>query len=148
MAALVQQDDAQVVADSTNVDIIYETVIEDTDSQYNNATGIFTCLRGGIFLVTAALRFEGTATFTCGETVQLRLHRNGGIVLGLDWQEFFSCGATSIQIQVNGTAMIICDAGDTLNIAARQASGGALSTDGNIIYNWASFARIGPASRT
>ena len=57
-----------VTGDSTGVFIIFDTVVSNIGSAYNNATGVFTAPRTGNYLVSATVMFNNLlATHTEGE---------------------------------------------------------------------------------
>jgi hypothetical protein len=147
-AAIAAQDTQQTLTTSVGAIVIWETEIVDTDSAYDAATGIYTCPAPGVYQVSGQLRLVSNSDFVANELFMIRVYRNAGVVVALDWNDFLTGGGVNIQPYLNGTVMVVCDAGDTLDIRAQQNSGVNLNTDGNVNYNQASFLRLGPKSRT
>lgn len=114
-----------VTATVNNVDttVVFQAEDLDPDSQYNSATGVFTCSKPGIWLFTASLRFASNAT-----GIRLcRITNSNGITS--------QSSVTSAALAGTGecsTSMIMnVTVGQTIQVKALQSSGGALNTLGD-----------------
>jgi hypothetical protein len=106
-------------ADTT---VIFQQEDTDTDSQYNPATGVFTCSKAGLWLFTAALTFASNATGV--RTIKL-INSNS-------LESHSSAAAPTANTGDVSTAMAMLMAvGQTIQVKAFQNSGGALNTAGN-----------------
>ena len=122
------------LANSATTAVAFNTETFDTHDAYNTSTGVFTCPAAGRYLVNARIFLDGNTT----GIRELFVQRNSGTVRG-SARQTGSANGNAMEI----TAIVVCNAGDTLRIAAFQNSGGALgySTDAN--NNNVSFIRLG-----
>jgi len=146
IAALYESNTARAISNSsaTTAEFLMEDKIFDTHGAYNNATAIFTCPISGKYRVTAHSRaVNGGGTWNAGERWINQVFKNGSLerVIG-DYTNTSATGHT-IPVSANGSCLVDCAAGDTLEVRIYQDSGGSENTDGNQDHNWVQYERVG-----
>lgn len=116
----------------TTKPIVFETVVEDANDDYDNTNGRFTCPIAGTYLVSANSNINmGNAT----SVTYLNIYKNGGLYI----RAYDSFGYTSDTWYQNSiTALVPCNKGDYLEIVL-LCNGGSAWADSDTQYTQASF---------
>lgn len=122
-------------------EFLMEDEIYDPLAQYNNATAIFTVQVPGKYRVGASIEYGVEAGWGRNEGVYLGLYKNGTITRTLS--QIYANVTDTLILALAGQATVSCAAGDTLEVRARQDSGGAINTTTDNTSNWVSYERIG-----
>lgn len=111
----------QNISANTDTDIIFNTVITDTKSGYNNTTGIYTVQDSGVYLITANLNV-GSAASTTKITGYLFINSSFVVVQGTA-----TAGNKSYTITLNHLFPLVLN--DTVKVVAYyQSDAGTLQT--------------------
>lgn len=127
----------QSIANNSNTQTMtFATKAFDTHNAYNTSTGIYTVPVSGKYLLTANIRFTA---YSASDSPQVRIYKNGTKV---------AAGGTIAFTTSNGWFAAVsdfesCNAGDTLEFRAFQASGSSQTLDGDTTENYLCIARIG-----
>jgi len=120
---------AQSIANTTSTVVIFDTEIYDTDSAYDNSTGIFTVPsgKGGkyAFFVTGGYNDNGdinTCNFWLSKNNQTAISATGGAAIGIDYFHKGTSAENTAQ-QVSGCFSLA--AGDTMRVYTWQNYGSA-----------------------
>lgn len=118
---------AQSIADSTITIIDYGSALVATQAGLvtTGAAWAFTAPTAGNYLIAASIRFAASVTWAAGEVAELSIYKNGAASFILDYKDAQLAASTAVQLA--GAGLVNMAAGDTLNIRARQTSGGALA---------------------
>jgi len=92
----------------------------------------------GVYLVAANVTFASSTAWAVGEVVSLHVYVNGSERARLS----VGAGNNSVDFSVGGAALVYLDAADTLDIRARQASGGARTLTASGADNYAGIAQV------
>lgn len=123
--------------------VINPTKIYDSHGTYNSSTGVFTCPISGKYRVTAFFE-SGTAVSSAavaGTSVEVRKNSitNSRIAMFI-----YQVTGVSMQIDMNGSTVIDCLAGDTIDmVISRSANIGAFSLSGSNTTTYVCIERIG-----
>jgi hypothetical protein len=132
---------AQAIATSTSTVVIFDTEIYDTDSGYDNSTGIFTVPsgKGGkyAFFVTGGFNSSadiGVVNFWLSKNDQTAISPAGGLAIGIDAHHNGTDASNQAQ-QVSGCFNLA--AGDTIRVYAWQNYGSNrdLATGGRMTFS-------------
>ena len=137
---------AQSIPNTTSTVVIFDTEIYDTDSAYDNSTGIFTVPagKGGkyAFFLTGAFNDNGdisTCNFWLSKNNATAISATAGATIGID---YFHKGTSAQQqgIQVSGCFSLA--AGDTMRVYAWQNYGSArdLAQGGRMTFSGFRFS--------
>jgi hypothetical protein len=120
---------AQSIPNTTSTVVIFDTEIYDTDSAYDNSTGIFTVPsgKGGkyAFFVTGGFNSSadiGVVNFWLSKNNQTAISATGGLAIGIDAHHNGTDAENQAQ-QVSGCFNL--SAGDTMRVYAWQNYGSA-----------------------
>ena len=120
---------AQSIPNTTSTVVIFDTEIYDTDSAYDNSTGIFTVPsgKGGkyAFFVTGGFNSSadiGVVNFWLSKNNQTAISATGGLAIGIDAHHNGTDAENQAQ-QVSGCFNLA--AGDTMRVYAWQNYGSA-----------------------
>jgi hypothetical protein len=126
----------QVISTSSAI-ILYELKKFDTDNAYNSATGEYTVLRNGKYLVTA-YGATAAANWFAGQQFSTFLHKNGAQESTIS-QIRVQTTLTSFILESTGSALVDLKKGDILTIRITSSVSTTLRTaDGT---NWFSIVR-------
>lgn len=95
----------------------------------------------GVYLVAAIVTFAASTAFGAGEARSLHVFVNGSNRAML-WDADVGIGTASVYFSMGGAALVYLDAGDVLDIRARQASGGARALSADGAGNYAGVAQV------
>jgi hypothetical protein len=132
---------AQAIANTTSTVVIFDTEIYDTDSAYDNSTGIFTVPsgKGGkyAFFVTGGFNSSadiGVVNFWLSKNDQTAISPAGGLAIGIDAHHNGTDASNQAQ-QVSGCFSLA--AGDTIRVYAWQNYGSNrdLATGGRMTFS-------------
>ena len=132
---------AQAIANTTSTVVIFDTEIYDTDSAYDNSTGIFTVPsgKGGkyAFFVTGGFNSSadiGVVNFWLSKNNQTAISATGGLAIGIDAHHNGTDASNQAQ-QVSGCFSLA--AGDTIRVYAWQNYGSNrdLATGGRMTFS-------------
>nr|WSX48897.1 hypothetical protein OG409_08005 [Streptomyces sp. NBC_00974] len=120
--AVLQQTVTQSVANGAWAVMTFDTEITDSYSGHSLVTNTsrYTCQLAGWYRVTVRAAFAANATGSRGA----RIHKNGAFIQGAA----NLCGAGTLNGIVEASHILLLAAGDYVEGAAGQNSGGALST--------------------
>lgn len=124
----------QSINTSSSTTIIFNLVAFDTNSEYSNATGIFTVGTTGYYLVTASVQFAANVT---GSRKLLIRTNSTDYAVARD-----NAPSATIPSLLQTSAFMYLSAGDVIYIQAWQDSGGALNTSFTDTNNWFNIIRI------
>lgn len=93
---------------------------------------------GGVYLVAACVTFASSAAWATGEVCALHVFVNGSERAVLAE----GAGNNDLDFSRGGAALVYLDAADTLDIRARQASGGARTLSADGAGNYAGVAQV------
>jgi hypothetical protein len=120
---------AQSIANTTSTVVIFDTEIYDTDSAYDNSTGIFTVPagKGGkyAFFVTGGYDDNGDiniANFWLSKNNQTAISATAGLAIGID---YFHKGTSAQNIAQQVSGCFSLAAGDTMRVYTWQNYGSA-----------------------
>jgi hypothetical protein len=120
---------AQSIPNTTSTVVIFDTEIYDTDSAYDNSTGIFTVPagKGGkyAFFVTGGYDDNGDiniANFWLSKNNQTAISATGGLAIGID---YFHKGTSAQNIAQQVSGCFDLAAGDTMRVYTWQNYGSA-----------------------
>lgn len=99
----------QTISTTSPTPIIFNNVAEDTDSQYSNSTGIFTCSQPGRYLVNFIISISGTSIIT---TSYVDFYKNGVPILRPD----VSMTPANAACYLNGSFYVRLAAGNTFGL--------------------------------
>lgn len=118
---------ATAIANSTEVQLNYDIVSNDTHGAYNSVTGVYTVLTAGFLAVAAKINYAPAAGASGFRGLLLK---KNGTTIQQDRREPFGAGNT-VTPQVFDLSYY--NAGDTITLFALQNSGASvnLSSDGN-----------------
>jgi hypothetical protein len=141
--ALAESNTARSISDaSANTgEFLMEDEIFDSHGAYSTSTAIFTVPTSGKYRVSASVGLASSANWGSDEVVELQLFKNGSYnrLMGSTIGESTASRRTS----ANGTTIVSCVAGDTLEVRVFQDSDAAINTDAVAARNWVSYERIG-----
>ncbi len=132
---------AQSIPNTTSTVVIFDTEIYDTDSAYDNSTGIFTVPagKGGkyAFFVTGGYDDNGDiniANFWLSKNNQTAISATGGLAIGID---YFHKGTSAQNIAQQVSGCFDLAAGDTMRVYTWQNYGSArnLSQGGRMTFS-------------
>ena len=132
---------AQSIPNTTSTVVIFDTEIYDTDSAYDNSTGIFTVPsgKGGkyAFFVTGGFNSSadiGVVNFWLSKNDQTAISPAGGLAIGIDAHHNGTDASNQAQ-QVSGCFSLA--AGDTIRVYAWQNYGSNrdLATGGRMTFS-------------
>lgn len=121
-------------------EFLMEDVVIDTHNAYSNTTAIFTCPRTGYYEVTACSTFASGGGWNDGEQWNNLLFKNGS--QGKKIGRFVQSSNSNEKQTVNGTVIVSCAAGDTLEVRILQNTGAALSTDADQDANYVCYKSL------
>jgi hypothetical protein len=100
---------------TTTATLIFDTVLFDTNSNYNNTTGVYTAPVTGIYQIST---FATASTPTVGSgTITLNLQKNGsGSITGYTQQNFIASQNNIYPVAISG--FVSLNVGDTLQVQA------------------------------
>lgn len=137
VAARVAASGAQSIPTATQTKVAFDTKYFDTHSAFDLGTDVFVAPVAGYYQVHATVEFNLSAT---GQRA-ISLAKNGNIVAEIG-NDVTPSGA--IPTRINGSDVVYCNAGDTLEIQAFQSSGGNLDINGDgVDYGHLAIERIG-----
>lgn len=110
-----------VTGDGTAYTVVFDTVTVDRQSNYNSATGVFTCPRAGNYLITADVTLGNLAAGNTQGTIQV-LKNGSSIVVDEFNVGVIRSPSNTTTLQAN--SQLQCAANDTLSISV-SASGTA-----------------------
>ena len=120
---------AQSIPNTTSTVVIFDTEIYDTDSAYDNSTGIFTVPagKGGkyAFFVTGGYDDNGDiniCNFWLSKNNQTAISATGGLAIGID---YFHKGTSAQNIAQQVSGCFDLAAGDTMRVYTWQNYGSA-----------------------
>jgi hypothetical protein len=120
---------AQSIPNTTSTVVIFDTEIYDTDSAYDNSTGIFTVPagKGGkyAFFVTGGYDDNGDiniANFWLSKNNQTAISATGGLAIGID---YFHKGTSAQNIAQQVSGCFDLAVGDTMRVYTWQNYGSA-----------------------
>lgn len=115
---------------------LFDTLVEESGTDYNPATGEWTCPTPGRYLINCTFTFDINATGRRGIIFNKNgsTHRLGTIG---------AMASASSAVAVNSSTIFRCIATDTVSFTAFQDSGGAVDLTGVASQNWFSIQRIG-----
>ena len=120
---------AQSIPNTTSTVVIFDTEIYDTDSAYDNSTGIFTVPagKGGkyAFFVTGGYDDNGDiniCNFWLSKNNQTAISATGGLAIGID---YFHKGTSAQNIAQQVSGCFSLAAGDTMRVYTWQNYGSA-----------------------
>ncbi len=134
---------AQNITNSTTTVVNFATL--DIDTHLRVTTGgswVFTAAVAGYYHVCAAAVFAASATWAEVERAFLYLRRNGTIVSVLDRRDNYDGAAASVQLSLQGSDIVHLNAGETIDIAINQNSGGTLALNADALQNYVSIHRL------
>lgn len=115
---------SQTVLNNSQTTIVFSTEVDDSLSEFDPSTGVFTAAIAGFYAVAAAATLTGSApSYGGGDVMALRLLKNGATVLAVtrasqshdDWTLTLSAGGLNLAV------------GDTLEVQANQTNAGVSS---------------------
>lgn len=92
----------------------------------------------GVYLVAASVTFASSSAWAVGEVCSLHAYVNGSERAVLST----GAGNNDVAFSVGGAALVYLDAGDKVDIRARQASGGARTLSAAGTGNYAGIAQV------
>lgn len=137
-------DAAQIIANNTITVVNFEEVDYDPLGLVTVGAGwLFDCPVAGCYQISAFILFEGTNVWTAGDVVELALHRNGVRTSLLARHDNWPTSVTNQYAFCGGHDVVLCAAGDDLQIIAYQTSGIALPLIASSSYNHVAITRVG-----
>ena len=124
-----------VVATSTSTTAVFDTVVEDTLGEYNNATGIFTANEDGVYAITSSARWT---YMNANVFYKMTVYLSGSGIRENVRYENTSGDFYSQTIE----AILKLSAGDTMSIAWWQNSGGNETITGDTLRNTLMITKV------
>lgn len=114
---------AQSIPNITETTIVWGTKTFDTHGTYSTSTGLFTCPVAGKYRVSAVLELAANST----GSRHMSVRKNGVIYTILSRAD----SVAAVLYWLSGSALVDCNAGDTIGVSLYQSSGGALNVNAN-----------------
>ena len=131
----------QATTCSTNIvglqTLIFSAKSVDTHGAYDTSTGTYTVPAPGLYEVSGQI-YTNAASWTAGQVVILYLEKNGSAVG--DFRNTRPATST-VQVDLAGTVLVQCNAGDTLR--CRADSSITVACDGSSTRNLFTIRRLG-----
>ena len=131
---------SQSISNATETVITTWTVDFDSNAAMNASSGVYTAPVSGKYLVVGFIQLAA-AVYVVGAQYSLTLQKNGSDFEALGG--LFGQGTPTALMDLNGSALISLNAGDTINLAVFQTSGGSRSLSGTASANYFAVTRIG-----
>lgn len=129
----------QEIANSSDIAIVYSNETEDTLSEYNASTGVFTASSPGRYLVCARYLFE-SAVYAAGHSAIAKIYKNDAEHKIGELTAVQAAGSHFLGAGI--TARVTLAAGDYITIRARQSSGNPVNIIASAAYNWLTIDQI------
>ena len=120
MSAYRSADIANVTGDNTAYQVVFDNVNYDIQSEYNNATGLFTVKNAGLYLVVANVTIANMLNTQTQGNIWIEL--NGSAILVAETNPYNDAASSNL-LNVSGSQILQCAAGATIAVVA-QVSGG------------------------
>lgn len=132
----------QSISNNTETVVNFGTVEFDTDNAITTGAGWrFTAPFNGNYLVSAAIMFASTTTWSDIELGALILRKNGSLYAYLDRKDSYG-SASGVLMQLGGTSLVNLNAGEYIDIRVLQNSGAALALFNSSQYNHVNIAKV------
>jgi hypothetical protein len=118
--------------------VIFDQELNDTQSEFDNTTGVFTAKQSGTYEIAALLTNQPSLTWTSGNTFQGILYKNSTAVATVR-QNAWSGGTRQISLRIRQTLRLV--AGDQLRLEFSASRPGALSAQSANPSNYLIIAR-------
>ena len=125
-AFLAELSSAQSIADATEVKIIFNSEVFDTDNAYNTSTGTFTAPEDGKYLITYGLRGGGFTSARFFAELRCTSSTPNNLVA--------ENANSGIHNSINASIIINMSSGDTAFINGYQNSGSAQNMSSDVSY--------------
>lgn len=127
----------QAIPDSTNTDVVFDTVDVDELEGYDNTTGVYTVQGEGDYHVT--VNIDWLSTFTTGDFITYDL-----VVNDTDYLSFDVDAAGGNEAENFSASLHNLQSGDTVKVEVYQSSGGSKSIYGTDTdrETWISIDRL------
>lgn len=131
------------VAHESTATVVFNNEVIDTNSAYDNTTGIFTAPKSAYYRVStmiSTVNGTGGDNINDGEVFYINAYKNGGFGQYIYYKQFYATPGGSREITGNGSIIQYLDEGETLAIRVnnngfRTASGSiVVASDAN--QNW------------
>lgn len=130
---------------AANTVVVYDTVNYDTNSAYNNSTGVFTAPAAGYYMVTAGTYFDNNpGAISLGDTASPSVLVNGGATASFN--SFFaqtSITSNTLQLQTDGTATILLALNDLVKINIHTNHTSTFRFEGGSNQTYLMISKIG-----
>lgn len=133
----------QSIPNATNTVINFGTKDFDTHGAVTNPTTAwrFTAPSSGKYLVNSMFMLANTGGWSAGETVDFYVQKNGSVFSNIG--QYAAQATHSTFVSINGSTLVPLLAGDYVDIAINQGSGGAISLTASSSFNHVSITRVG-----
>ena len=131
----------QSIPNNTPTTVVFGTEVYDTMSEYNPATGIFTALEAGYYLISGAMVLTADAP-TAGDRLSISIYLNGSISCVGQLNIANSTTSQSLNSKVSATLHLAANDQVTLNAAQVDAATNPRTMIASGLDNWFCVDRL------
>lgn len=144
-SALYETNTARVFASGgTATAIIAEDLVFDTHNSFNTGTGAYVVPMAGKWEVKGLVTITSAASWDNNDEMKMQLFKAGSLNRGMGGLVSSGTSAVTSGQIVSGSTIILCAAGDSIDVRILQNSGTDKAANGTAAENWVSFTWIGP----
>lgn len=135
----------QSISNATWTTVVFDDEEQDILSEYNNATGIFTAIDSGEYLIQTKIELATVACTAVDNRLIGAIYKNTGGGAALDKygprDEARYIGGNVVLGFLMSTVLTL-SASDTIEIKINQNSGSSVNVTGSVALNWLTIDRI------